>query len=57
MNEVEKQILLNQYVIMVFLHGTHLGDLSSINEVVFDCLRKCIKTTGEMVGKEDKQNE
>ena len=49
MSKVECQILLNQYVIMAFLHGTHLAELSFMNEGTFESLRKCIEETKKLL--------
>ena len=48
-NKVEYQILLNQYIIMAFLHGTHLAKLSFMNEGTFESLRKCIEETKKLL--------
>lgn len=49
MTETERQILLNQFVIMAFLHGVHLKDISGYNEDTFCCLRQCIDKTKEIL--------
>lgn len=52
MTEVERHILINQYVIMAFLHGVHLQDISFMNENTFECLRKSIDSTKQLLQKE-----
>lgn len=49
MTKIEFQMLLNQYVIMAFLHLVHLQEISFMNESTFECLRKCIDSTKELL--------
>ena len=54
MDKVEHQILLNQYVIMAFLHGTHLSEISFMNERTFESLRTCVEETKKLLEEESK---
>lgn len=49
MNEFEHQILTNQAAIMLFLHGTFLNQISSINEPVYKSLQICFQKTNELL--------
>lgn len=49
MSGIERQILINQAVIMGFLHGAFLDRISSLNENAFSGLWSCYRTTKEML--------
>lgn len=52
MSDTERLILLNQYVIMAFLHGVHLKDVSYYNTKTFESMQQQIKTTEKTLRKE-----
>lgn len=47
MNEFERQILINQAVIMGFLHGAFLDRISYLNENAYSGLFSCYQKTKE----------
>lgn len=49
MNEFERQILINQAVIMGFLHGAFLDRISHLNENAYSGLFSCYQKTKEML--------
>ena len=57
MSEVERQILMNQSVIMGFLHGAFLDRISSLNENSFSGLTVCFQITKGMLDADTKMKQ
>lgn len=54
MTNVERQILINQSVIMGFLHGAFLDKISSLNENAYRGLYSCYQFTKGMLDADEK---